>query len=258
MSFRSTANHVAPLLALFATVSLACYGQRKTVPSVPTNSASHVAAEMTSGKLNPADSKVGDAVEITLKEDVRSNGEIILKKDATITGVIRNVKQAVTKNEWKGQAQSMIEIEWLMPPIHARGVQSLSFALDSVTPINSGYEQRNSNASLVARPVRNSGALLETATNGTAGPSASIAVSGRPNAALLSMPSVIGVDQQTSAGIESALGRSASGQLFRVGHSQFVDLYSHLSNDTVITSPGSTFEISRGAQMEMLVGVNRK
>ena len=90
--------------------------------------------------------------------------------------------------------------------------------------------------------------------------------SGRSNVALLSMPSVVAVDQQASSNIESTLGTSLSGQLFRVGHGelisaggskQSVELYSHLSNDTVITSSGRNFEISSGAQIQMLVGVNR-
>jgi hypothetical protein len=81
------------------------------------------------------------------------------------------------------------------------------------------------------------------------------------------MPSVVAVDQQTSANIETTLGTPTSGQLFKVGHGQLVssdglkesvEFYSHLSNDTVITSPGNDFEISSGALMQMLVGVNRK
>ena len=98
-------------------------------------------------------------------------------------------------------------------------------------------------------------------------PKSSNAINGRSNVALLSMPSVVAADQQTSASIESTLGTQTSEQLFKVGHGQLVssggskesvELYSHLTNDTVITSPSNNFEISSGAQLQMLVGVNRK
>jgi hypothetical protein len=81
------------------------------------------------------------------------------------------------------------------------------------------------------------------------------------------MPSVVAVDQQSIADIEKSLGAEASNQLFKVGQGtlitshgskQSVDLFSHLSNDTVITSQSKDFEISSGAQMQLLVGVNRK
>jgi hypothetical protein len=90
--------------------------------------------------------------------------------------------------------------------------------------------------------------------------------SGHPNAALLSMPFVVAVDQQTSAVIEDSLGRWSSGPLFRIGQGQLltadgswqsVAIFSHLNNDTLITSVGKDFEISSGAQMHLLVGVNK-
>ena len=283
MSFRSVANHVPSILALFATTTLVCYAQ---VNRVSTNSASHVMAEMTNGRLNPAESKMGDTLVVTLREDVRSNGEIILKKGAAITGVIRSVMRAEANREWKGESEtrSIIQIEWLIPPVQGSAAQSLSFALHSVSQAESAYEHTVSSddtgfggpsASLAARAVRNMGGLLDSPTNAvgvarttTASiePSGSTTVNGRSNVALLSMPSVVAADQQTRAAIESALGSSPSGELFRVGHSQLVsggskqslDLYSHLENDTIIASPNSTFQIFRGAQMQMLVGVIRK
>ena len=292
MSLRSTANRVTSAATLFASIAVVCYVQLNTTAQA--NSASHVAAEMTKGKLNPADSKPGDVVAIRLKEDVRSNGEVILKKGTTITGVVRNVRRAEEKGEWKSEAQSMIDIEWRVPATQGRGVQGVSFALQSVTQINPQSESSQNNSSedfsfvntsarssVDARPVRSGGGLLESAgtatgataavaksaTNGVDAAPASTAVNGRSNVALLSMPSVVAVDQQTSASIEGTLGTSASGQLFKIGHGrlvsasgskQSVDLYSHLSNDTVITSPNQSFEISSGAQMQMLVGVNRR
>ena len=41
------------------------------------------------------------------------------------------------------------------------------------------------------------------------------------------------------------------------GSKQSVELFSHLSNDTMITSPSKDFEISSGAQMQLLVGVSK-
>ena len=294
MSLRSTANRVTSAATLFASIAVVCYVQLNTPAQA--NSASHVAAEMTKGKLNPTDSKPGDVVAIRLKEDVRSNGEVILKKGTTITGIVRNVRRAEGKGEWKSEAQSMIDIEWRVPAAQGRGVQGVSFALQSVTQINPQSESAQNNSSedfsfvntstsaraaVDARPIRSGGGLLESAgtatdateavakgaTNGAGAAPASTAVNGRSNVALLSMPSVVAVDQQTSTSIESTLGNSESGQLFKIGHGQLVsaggskqsvNLYSHLSNDTVITSPSQSFEISSGAQMEMLVGVNRR
>jgi hypothetical protein len=41
------------------------------------------------------------------------------------------------------------------------------------------------------------------------------------------------------------------------GSKHSVDLFSHLSNDTLITSPRENFEIFSGAQMQLLVGVKK-
>jgi hypothetical protein len=302
----SAALTLAPL-AIFATLTSYAQVNGRTHAS----SASHVAAEMTKGKLNPAENKPGDTVAVKLKDDIRSNGEVILKKGATLTGVVRSVKCADATTDSKVRAVSMMEIEWLAPAVQSRAGQSLSFALQSVTQVNpiTQHEQSESfgkdfalagggsssaASSAVARPAHSSsgagllgatGAIAANATNttGTGSPagtptdgvvsaagevaSTSSSAAGRSNVALLSMPSVVAVDEQTSSSIESTLGTSLSGQLFRVGHGelisaggskQSIDLYSHLSNDTVITSPGKNFEISSGAQMQMLVGVNRK
>jgi len=252
MSLRSMASRVTSGAALFASITTVCYGQH-TLPA-RVNSASHVAAEMTLGKLNPAESKRGDVVALKLKEDVRSNGEVILKKGTTITGIVENVGLAEGTGKWKNEAQAMIEIEWRVPAPEGRGVQSVSFAIQSVIQVNPAS---------VSQPDTSSDdvSFARDAAN------FSNSLGGRPNNALLSMPSVMAADEQTSSNIETTLGTQTSGRLFRVGHGQLVssggskepvELYSHLSNDTVITSPSSNFEISSGAQMQMLVGVNRK
>jgi hypothetical protein len=94
----------------------------------------------------------------------------------------------------------------------------------------------------------------------------SIRANGQPNPALLSMPSVVAVNPQTGAAIDKTLGTVSAGRLFKVGRGQLVqadgsrqslDIYSHLNNDTIITS-AKNFEISAGAQMQLLMGVNTK
>src|SRR5262249_15643988 len=100
MNLRFFGNHVpAPLLILGAS-SLSEAQVRKTQvrrPQVrrpapgPSNSASHVAAEMTAGKISPVESKPGDTVMVQLQSDVKANGQVVLKKGTTITGVIRNL-----------------------------------------------------------------------------------------------------------------------------------------------------------------------
>ena len=44
------------------------------------SSATSVSAVLTSGKLNSSESKPGDRVMLKLKDDVKSNGEVVLKK----------------------------------------------------------------------------------------------------------------------------------------------------------------------------------
>ena len=210
------------------------------------SSAAQVAAEMTKGKLSPAASKPRDTVVLKLKDDLRSNGAVVLRKGTVITGVVRNVKCA----EPSGQSQSMIEIVWLAPVHQGKGSRSLSIALQSVMQINPIEKPEPEKADVTAGAV----AVAETER------------ASHPNAALLSMPSVVAVDQRTTAVIEDSLGSSSSGPLFRVGRGQLltaggswqsVDLFSHLNNDTLITSVGKDFEISSGAQMHLLVGVDK-
>jgi hypothetical protein len=298
-------------LVIAATVILASAGLNAVAQvkgSAKSNSAANVAAEVTKGKLNPAESKPGDTIAVRLKDDVKSDGEVVLKKGTTITGVVRNVKHAEAKSsakgDAKGQAQSMMEIEWLVPSAQGKAAQNLSFTLQSVSQVNPIYRHEQQaaediafagagSASTAARPVpagaANAGGLLGGtvaattgvvgATTGVVGATAgtvgattgvvagTVGAGSQSSAALLSAPTVVAADQQTSSMIASNLGSSSSGQLFKVGQGQLVtaggsqqsvDIFSRLNNDTVITSASRNFEISSGAQMQMLVGVNRK
>jgi hypothetical protein len=276
----------ANLVFAFSTLN---YAQVHT--SAQSTTASHVAAEMTKGKLNPGESKPGDTVVVKLKDDVKANGAVVMKKGSSITGVVRNAKRV----EGSGAAKSMMEIEWLAPEMQGTAAQSLSIALQSVTQVNPIYrhEQETAadqsspfgavSAAPAARPVRAAnGGLLAGTVGGvvgtagtvatgaagavnTVGSSVSSGVAARQsNTALLNMPSVVAADAQTATAIDSGLGASSSGQLFKVGRGQLVsaggsqqslDIFSHLNNDTVITAAAKDFEITAGAQMQLLVGV---
>lgn len=224
---------------------------------------------MTQGRLNPAVTKPGDAVAVKLNEDVRAHGAVVVKKGTIITGVVRSVNRA--------EAGSMMQIEWQPPDAQGKVAQTVSVALNSVTQMNPlKHEQGNATSfdftrsaagSAVARPsptasssAGSPGLLLGSAVGTVIG-----SASGQSNPSLLSMPTVVAVDPQTTSAIESGLGTTSSGQLFKVGRgqivtangSQWVDIFSHLNNDTVITAKNKDFEISTGAHMQLLVGVNK-
>ena len=270
---------IAVIVLLSATLTLNAHVKG----SAQSSSASHVAAEVTKGKLSPAESKPGDTVMVKLKDDVRSNGQVVLKKGTEVTGIVRNVKRA----EVKGQGQSMMEIEWLAPATQAKAAQNLSFALQSVTQTSPIYKYEQENAAApetgligsiadglvatTASVATTTVATVDSAAGSTAGvitsnSSSSTRASGQSNTALLNMPSVVAADQQTSSAIASSLGTTSSGQLFMLGHGQLIttggsqqslDIFSHLNNDNVITSRSRDFEISSGAQMQFLVGVKK-
>src|SRR5690242_16843515 len=205
------------------------------------NSATHVAAVLTQGKLSPAASKPGDSVAVRLKDDLRANGQVVLKKGTVISGVVRNIGRSDTK----AYAQSMLEVEWLVPVTDGRTAGSLSIALQSVTQAtvaDHSNEEVDPFTDEIAAP------LALTDRPGAGGRDV---VTAAANPALLSMPSVVAVDHQTSSAIETSLDSSAPEPLFKVGHGELVtaggvhesvDLFSHLNNDTVITSPSRNFE----------------
>ena len=211
------------------------------------NSASSVAAELTKGKLSPGDSKPGDMVVVKLRNDLKSNGELVLKKGTAITGVVRAVKS--------GEGLSAMGVEWFVPQARGKAPRDLSIALQYVVQVNPAKDSQDSDSDDAApNPDEDSTGNRPS-------------ISGRLNAALTSMPSVMPVDEQTALAVEGSLGTTGFDQLFKVGRGQLltlngepqlVDLFSHLSNDTVIISANKDFEISRGALMQLLVGVTRQ
>ena len=140
--------------------------------------------------------------------------------------------------------------------LQGKVARQLSIALQAVTEISPLTEKPSSKNVDQFRLTGFEGGRNTTESRGPA----------RANAALLNMPSVTAVDTKTASSLESSFGMSSS-QLFKVGHSEWipaggskqsVDLFSHLSNDTMITSVSKDFEISSGAQMQLLVGVSKQ
>ncbi len=274
------------LYVLTALVWIASLATPASSQKVTGSSATSVSAELMKGKLSPADSKPGDRVLLKLKDDVKSNGEVVLRKGTTITGVVKNVNCAEGKNSASGRAQSLMEIEWIAPALQGGASSSLMVAVQSVTQMhpmpnrqeNDDWDRSGGANSSTAASVSSTGGgllggTLDTVTgagasaggvaSGAVGSTAAVAHS---NAAMLRMPSVVVADVQTSSSLENSLGLSGGPQLFQTGRGEIVtsggskqslDIFSRLNNDTVLTSPSKNFEISSGAQMQLLVGVRR-
>ena len=219
------------------------------------SSAAIVVAEVARGKLSPAASQPGDMIVLKLKNDLKSNGKVLLTKGSSISGFVRAVKSDTNAGadnaEVRGQFRSMIEIEWIAPVSQGKAPQNLSIALQSVVQVNS--------------PAAATSALGAVDSFTPAAASQPLRASSQANAALLSMPFVVALDPQTSSAIDARLGKPSSGPWYRIGRGQltatgprqFLEIFSHLNNDTVIASANQSFEISSGAQMHLLVGVNR-
>lgn len=309
MRIRKTEGVVWLVTLMIVCMAAPAWAQRSSGQvGAASQSSGSVSAEMVKGKLNPSSSKPGDKVAVRLKEDVRSNNEVLLKKGTTINGVVKNVKQADAKS--KTGAQSMMEIEWLTPAGTGAASQNLNIALQSLSYTNPlfAHQQSEEAASLDAglgasRPaVQSSGASssrgggllggvggstssaassvtsvgatgngvvggaagLGTGVAGTVASGAgSVNATGQSSAGLISGASLMPADAGVASALHSNFGVSNE-SLFMMGHGQVVsaggtkdsiDVFSHLSNDTVITSPGRNFEVSSGAQMQLLVGV---
>jgi hypothetical protein len=289
---RSTGIRILTLV--FSTVWLALPGFAQATQAVAradAQSESRVSAEMVKGKLNPATSKPGDEIAVRLNEDVKSNGQVLLKKGSTIKGVVRKVNRAENKGGAKANgtaqssAQSMLELEWLTPGVSGAASQQLNVALQSVVYTNPSYAHRQEESSgapafptPAPAPARSgSGGLGVGAVGGVVGgvTSSVSSVGGGLGAqtvgsvgavtqsqAQLARPmSITPVSAETSSALQHNFG-VAGGPLFLVGSGQAIssagtassmDIFSRMSNDAVITSPSKDFEISSGAQMQLLV-----
>jgi hypothetical protein len=246
---------------------------------------SSVSAELVKGRLNPAKSKPGDEVAVRLNEDLKSNGEVVLKKGSTVRGVVKKVQRIDNKASARGSgsAQSMMELEWFAPQLSGAASQQLNVALQSVVYTNPLYTQQQEandsflNAPRSAAPARSggSGGLVGgvgAAVGGTVSSASTVGadVVGTPAASTgvlaqtqssAGAATVLPASAQTASSLQSNFGVSGN-QLFQVGSGQAIsatgsvasmDVYSHMSNDTVITSSSRDFEISSGAQMQLLI-----
>jgi len=224
------------------------------------SSATAVSAELVKGRLNPAESKPGDQVTVKLKEDVKSNGDIVLKKGAIILGVVQHVNHIDGKAE-SGQVQSLIEVQWTVPGSEYARSRELMIAVQSVSQLSHLVPQEGDNDWDVepspSHAPRGNG--LVNQSTATASP--------KSNAALLNMPSVVAADTRIATALNKTLGFGDNSQLFATGHGQIItpggskdsiDIFSHLDNDSVLTSPSRNFEITSGAQIQLLVGVHKR
>ena len=116
---------------------------------------SSVSAELVKGRLNPAKSKPGDEVAVRLNEDLKSNGEVVLKKGSTVRGVVKKVQRIDSKASARGSgsAQSMMELQWFAPRLSGAASQQLNVALQSVVYTNPLYtQQQEANDSFLNAP----------------------------------------------------------------------------------------------------------
>jgi hypothetical protein len=224
----------------------------KPVPLSTAQTATMVSAELVRGKLGPAYSRPGDRVELRLKDDLKSNGVIVLKKGAVLTGLVRSVKQIDVAQAETERAKSVVNIEWVTPPSQG-GVRQLMIALQHFTqpmPIEDEPD--------TAPETGGSTADLRTSPS---------VVNGQSNAALMSMPSVVAADRRTGLMLRDQLNLSGDPQFFRTGQGevisrtgsrQSVDLFSRMTNDTILASDSEDFVVTAGAQMQFVVGMTRK
>jgi len=265
------------------TTVIAAFAMPGTAQRIRGSSATNASAEITKGKLSPADSKPGDQVTMRLKDDLKSNGEVVLKKGTTITGVVRNVQRIDAKSAAPDAVQSMMEIVWLAP---AGTTNQLMVAVQSVTHVNKSYAARQDSDADWAVPSGSAstggsaqsgglvGGTLSATSNviggiggvGKGALESTTRVSMEPNKALMSMPSIVRVDAQTAASLQNSFGLSGDSQLYHTGKGELVtaggsrqslEIFSYLNNDTVLTSKSKNFEITSGAQMQLIIGVRK-
>jgi hypothetical protein len=240
-----------------------------------------VSAELTKGKLNPASSKPGDQITVRLKEDLKSNGQVVLKKGSEITGLVKAARRLDGKAQGTAEtgAQSMMQIEWKAPSAAAGASQQLNLALQSVAYTSPLYAREQEEAGFptrdISRPAPSQaggGGLvggLTAAVSPALGPVGGIGAGAAGDATasvgkqttVATSVAVAPVSAQTATSLEKNFGVSG-GSLFIVGHGQTtspggsratMDIFSHMSNDTVITSSSRDFEIGAGAEMQFAV-----
>jgi hypothetical protein len=200
---------------------------------------------------------------------VKANGEVVLKKGSTITGLVKTVRRIENKAATRGSAsaQSMLELEWI-PPANV-STQQLNLALQSVVYTHPLYVQQQFesesdfglNTPRPSAPARSSGGLVGgvggavstvsgvgAGVTGATHSTVSTGVLTQTSAAATAAPA-FPVNAQTASSLQSSFGVSGN-SLFQVGGGTVVssvgtaaslDLFTHMSNDAVITSPSRDF-----------------
>jgi hypothetical protein len=253
------------------------------------HNATRISAELVEGKLNPATSRPGDPVVVRLQEDLKIDSQVLLKKGSLITGIVRGAKRVETRSRSTAQpaaqsaVQSMVQVDWRSPAFSGAGY--LNLVLESVAYTNplyalqsqGGTEDSAPATSRVSRPA--GGGLLGGGLAGgfVGGGVASVANVGakvtggttnEPSSGLTAGPAgqAAPASLQTVSALQSDFGVSGS-TLFVIGHgravssggtSSSIDLYSHMSNDSILTSSNKDFEIASGAQMRFMVDSKRQ
>jgi len=253
-----------------------------------------VSAELVEGRLNPATSKPGDAVVVRLQEDLKVDNQVLVKKGTLITGIVRSAKRAEAGGKSSGPSmgqpaaqsaiQSMVQVDWRAPAVSGATSRSLNLALESVAYTNPLYAHQShagQEDSVASRPSRSErpiggarllvGGLAGGVVGGATPTTSSIGAatnSSQTSAGLAGGPSgqaALPASLQTASALQSDFGVSGP-TLFTVGHGQAIssagtsssiDLYSHMSNDSILTSSNKDFEIASGAQMGFVVDSKR-
>src|SRR5262245_12041454 len=125
MKLRSAELQTITAIVCLSLLGTNAHAQRKRrAAPAPADWASHVSAEMIRGALNPSETKPGAEVALRLTDDLKANGDVVLKRGTTITGIVRDVKTV----DPKGQANSMMEIQWFAPPLQGKISRRVSIA----------------------------------------------------------------------------------------------------------------------------------
>jgi hypothetical protein len=255
MVIRIIRIHAVTVLAVMFSIGFSVFAQNRSRRQPPNlNTAAYVAAEVTNGRLNPGESKRGDALTVSLREDLRSNGQMVLKKGATVMGMVRNVVAVENRSKEPRVPRSMVDIEWLVPAAGATSPQLV---------VTLGYvfqAAESSDGRSMTLPVAVSSFAAGTDTVSRA--------NGRSNTALMRMPSVEPLEAEAARQLLNVFGIAVRDTpLFRVGRGALVspdgvrhslELLSFMSNETLLISESTDFEIAGSAQMQLLVGMSRK
>lgn len=287
-------------------------------------SATQVMAELVHGKLSPSSSKPGDTVTLKLMQDVKSDGEVVLKKGSTIQGVVSSVSSANANSDGSGSAQSMINISWMAPAIQGHADHSLGIVLQGVQQVSPFFgqnQQRSAGDDRSSMAAANSqmatmgqastsgarsrapgssasggglvgatvGAVAQTTGTVTGAAQATGALGSTVSSTVNSTVGGVGsttsgtlnhstnataglfqpepADAQTTAMLQHQLGLTSNSGLFQVGHGQIItaggdqhnlNIFSQMNNDAIVTSPSKKFELTSGAQMQLLVGLRKQ